>query len=287
MSSLTGLGRSPRNGPTGNAGSECGRPAALTDPTSQLAGAQNGNTGVTAVGNSASSDSRVYQQNGTYTWPVVLARHQRNLLMVLDELPRWEQAMTTELGAIRFRGAWVRIHDSGDFFSDAYLMAWLKVMRERPDTNFYAYTKEIARFRALVEPAAPANFLWVYSFGGTQDAALDPDEDRVADVFPDEEAIEAAGWHSQEASDLLAVLGPRLVGIPANRIPHYLKRLQRRTFRSWQAEVDAERRERAQHRLLRAASSEGRGSESRDHLSSRRAPERLDADGHGQPGSGR
>ena len=183
-----------------------------------------------------------YARHGTYTWPTVKAKHQANLRFVLDDMPGWQQAMGDELGRKKFRGIWVRIHDSGDFFSDAYLLAWLRIIRARPETNFYAYTKEVARFRALVEPAPPTNFLWVYSFGGTQDAALDIERDRVADVFPDEAAITDAGWHSQEASDLLAVLGPRLVGIPANRIPHFLKRLKGRTFRSWQAEVDAERR---------------------------------------------
>ncbi|MEU0924525.1 GP88 family protein [Streptomyces malaysiensis] len=183
-----------------------------------------------------------YARHGTYTWPIVKAKHQANLRFVLDDLPGWEQAMIAELGGEKFRGVWVRIHDSGDFFSDAYTRSWLRVARARPAVNFYAYTKEVARFRDLVEPDPPDNFLWVFSFGGAQDAALDPERDRVADVFPDEEAIAAAGWHSQEASDLLAVLGPRLVGIPANRIPHFLKRLNGRTFRSWQAEVDAERR---------------------------------------------
>ncbi|MFG1667614.1 hypothetical protein [Streptomyces sp. Y7] len=192
-----------------------------------------------------------YARHGTYTWPTVRAKHHANLRFVLDDLPGWESAMVAELGRRKFLRTWVRIHDSGDFFSDAYLLAWLRIMRARPDTNFYAYTKEVARFRALVEPDPPDNFAWVYSYGGTQDAALDIDRDRVADVFPDEDAIATAGWHSQEASDLLAVLGPRLVGIPANRIPHFLKRLGGRTFRSWQAEVDAERRIRREKRGLR------------------------------------
>lgn len=182
-----------------------------------------------------------YARNGTYTWSTVKAKHQANLHFVLDDLPGWEEAMVAELGRRKFRGIWVRIHDSGDFFSDDYLLAWLRIIRARPESNFYAYTKEVARFRALVTPNPPVNFLWVYSFGGTQDAALDIERDRVADVFPNEAAIAVAGWHSQEASDLLAVLGPRLVGIPANRIPHFLKLLKGRTFRSWQAEVNAER----------------------------------------------
>lgn len=194
-----------------------------------------------------------YARHGTYTWPVVRAKHQANLMFVLDDLAGWEAAMVAELGAAKFRGVWIRIHDAGDFFSDSYVEAWLRVCGARPDTNFYAYTKEVDRFRRLVEPAPPPNLLWVYSFGGQQDASLNPDIDRVADVFPDETAIARAGWASQEASDLLAVLGPRLVGVPANRIPTYLKRLVGRRFSEWQAEVDAERNARRDRRHLRLA----------------------------------
>ncbi|MEV6242494.1 hypothetical protein [Lentzea sp. NPDC051838] len=191
-----------------------------------------------------------YARHGTYNWPVVRAKHQANLMFVLDDLAGWETAMVAELGAAKFRGAWIRIHDAGDFFSDAYLEAWMRICRSRPDTNFYAYSKEIERFRRLIEPNPPPNFLWVFSYGGTQDAALNPAADRVADVFPNEAAIAAAGWASQEASDLLAVLGPRLVGVPANRIPTYLTRLAGRRFSEWQAEVDAERNARRDRRHL-------------------------------------
>jgi len=189
-----------------------------------------------------------YARNGSYLWPVVRAKHQANLMFVLDDLPGWETAMTAELGAHRFHGAWIRIRDSGDFFTDDYLRAWLRICHARPGVNFYAYTKEIDRFRRLVEPDSPANFLWVYSYGGTQDHHLHAATDRVADVFPDEDAITAAGWSSQEASDLLAVLGPRLVGIPANRIPQFLRRLHGRRFSQWQAEADAQRADRRHRR---------------------------------------
>jgi hypothetical protein len=182
-----------------------------------------------------------YARNGTYLWPVVLGRHQANLRFVMDDPTGWENAMIAELGARKFHGAWIRIHDSGDFYSDDYVHAWRRICAARPDVNFYAYTKEVDRFRRLVEPDPPPNFLWVYSYGGTQDDRLDPGTDRVADVFPDEDAIAAAGWNSQEASDLLAVLGPRLVGIPANRIPAFLRRLNGRRFSDWQQQVDAER----------------------------------------------
>lgn len=193
-----------------------------------------------------------YARHGTYTWPVVRAKHHRNLMFVLDDLPGWEAAMLAELESTKFRGAWVRIHDAGDFFSDPYLLAWLRVCRARAETAFYAYTKEVDRFRRLVEPDPPANFWWVYSYGGTQDSALNPNVDRVADVFPDEASIAEAGWASQEASDLLAVLGPHLVGVPANHIPRYLKHLAGRRFSEWQAEADAEGTARQNRRHLRS-----------------------------------
>nr|WP_203790978.1 hypothetical protein [Actinoplanes rishiriensis] len=182
-----------------------------------------------------------YARQGTYLWPVVRNKHQANLAFVLDDLPGWEAAMLAELSAKRFNGAWIRIHDSGDFFSDDYLRAWLRICRARPDLHLYCYTKEVDRFRRIVEADPPPNFLWVYSYGGTQDRDLNPGVDRVADVFADEQAIADAGWSSQEASDLLAVLGPHLVGIPANRIRAFLKAMQGRRFSDLQADADAAR----------------------------------------------
>ncbi|MEV0016666.1 hypothetical protein AB0E13_18825 [Streptomyces tendae] len=81
----------------------------------------------------------------------------------------------------------------------------------------------------------------MYSYGGREDHLLDPNRDRVADVYPDEAAIRADGWHSQDASDLLAVLGPAPVGIPSNNIPAFRRRMNGRTFRAWQADQDARR----------------------------------------------
>jgi hypothetical protein len=176
-----------------------------------------------------------YARVGTYRFPAVKAKHEANLAFVLDDLAGWQQAMLAELAAPRFTGAWVRIHDSGDFFSEEYLAAWLRICRARPETQFYCYTKEIRRFRTLVEPDPPPNLRWTFSYGGTQDHLIDPTRDRVSDVFPDAETIAAAGFASQETSDLTAVTGPRQIGIPANRIPHLVARQGRARFSELQA----------------------------------------------------
>ena len=106
--------------------------------------------------------------------------------------------------------------------------------RACPGVNFSCYTKEVGLFRRLVMPDPPDNLHCAYSYGGVQDRSLDPGVDRVADVFPDEDAIDRAAWSSQRASDLLAVLGPPLVGMSANRIPAFLKRIAGRRFSTWQ-----------------------------------------------------
>lgn len=178
-----------------------------------------------------------YARTGTYRFRNVLERHQRNLAYVLDDLPGWEQQMVAEIRRKK-RPIIVRVHDAGDFFADDYLRAWLRVMAACPDSRFYTYTKEISRLRKLVERRPPANFKWAYSYGGIEDFTISHPQDRVVDVFPDTATLEAAGYHSQQDSDLLAVDGPAPVGIPANNIPHFIRKQGDRTFRSWQHEAD-------------------------------------------------
>lgn len=206
-----------------------------------------------------------YARNGTYLFPKVRGKHLSNLELVRDN-PDWTSAISGELNSKKFRptgnrreipglnslehlddwtlgwinvgGQAVRIHDSGDFFSVEYLRGWIEIAWEFPDILFYAYTKEVQMLEdAKAEQYWPANFKIVYSMGGRQDHLVDKDTMRHADVFPDLEAIEAAGYMSQDPSDLLCVLLPTTrVGIPQNNIPHFKKRLDGRTFSQAQQE---------------------------------------------------
>ncbi|MBR7831214.1 hypothetical protein KDK95_33215 [Actinospica sp. MGRD01-02] len=183
-----------------------------------------------------------YARFGTYTWSNVAPAHVANLLFVVEDLPGWEAAMRKELAAEKFKGAYVRIHDAGDFYQDAYLLAWLRIIRDFPETTFYAYTKEILRIRGCIDdPGLPANFITIFSFGGDQDALIDEDNDRIGDVFPTEEAVAEAGYASQLRSDLDAISGSRKVGMAAKQRPQALRRQGARTFREWQREQDRRR----------------------------------------------
>lgn len=197
-----------------------------------------------------------YARNGTYLFPKVREAHMRNLSMVLDDREGWVAAMLAELADKRFRptgltrslpdgveivddpwmdwwidegGAAVRIHDSGDFFDADYLADWMRIAEEIPDVLFYAYTKEVSLLKAVT--STPPNFRWLYSMGGLEDHLIDVDVDRHADVFPDAETTKAAGYESQDANDLLCVvLASNRVGITANNIRHFNKRMNGRRF---------------------------------------------------------
>lgn len=81
---------------------------------------------------------------------------------------------------------WVRIHESGDFFTMAYLEAWLEVARRNPDLKFYCYTKNLPLFLSVGLDTLPANFYVTASYGGQFDhlIGLFP---RVAYVFKTEQ----------------------------------------------------------------------------------------------------
>lgn len=196
-----------------------------------------------------------YARFGTYRFSNVKQRHMENLLYVLDSEHEWELQMVAELRRRKFRasrqphdltcdpadywlrnwiqrgGKAVRIHDAGDFFSDDYLCAWIRIAQSTPDVLFYAYTKEVERIKRHV--VFPINLRFIYSFGGRQDDLIDVDTDRHADVFPTVEALEQAGYTDQEDSDLLAICLPtNKIGIVANNIPTANKRFAGRTMRT-------------------------------------------------------
>lgn len=57
----------------------------------------------------------------------------------------------------------VRIHESGDFYNQAYLNDWFEVAREFPKLTFYAYTKSFQ----LNFSKKPANFVLIASLDDT------------------------------------------------------------------------------------------------------------------------
>jgi hypothetical protein len=77
----------------------------------------------------------------------------------------------------------LRWHDSGDFYSETYLMLAFDVARQTPNTRHYAYTKQVAMVQKHAADK-PDNFLFNFSKGGTQDNAVNFNTQKHSKVVP-------------------------------------------------------------------------------------------------------
>lgn len=94
----------------------------------------------------------------------------------------------------------VRVHDSGDFYSQAYFDGWLRVAQERPQTTFYAYTKALPSWLARLDqvgdgytPGAVPNLVLAASYGGTHDHLIKEHGLRSAQVVFSPHEADALG----------------------------------------------------------------------------------------------
>lgn len=98
----------------------------------------------------------------------------------------------------------VRIHDSGDFYSEAYLQKWLEIARQNPDVIFYAYTKSVRYFKKDFNTwkiKLPKNFVITFSYGGKDDHLINPFKDKHALVFRNKEQITKYGYSDTSKID--------------------------------------------------------------------------------------
>jgi hypothetical protein len=86
----------------------------------------------------------------------------------------------------------IRIHSSGDFFSQAYFDAWIIVARQFPERTFYAYTKAIP-FWVKRLGNIPNNLKLNASYGGTHDDLIVQYQLKSCLVVPSEEQARELG----------------------------------------------------------------------------------------------
>lgn len=108
--------------------------------------------------------------------------------------------MLTEI--IELGLSYVRIHDSGDFYSREYLHKWFKIIEALPHVTFYAYTKSIPLF---IGERLPSNLTLIYSYGGKYDHMIDPAAHRHAKIFKTLDEMKQAGYANASDNDLVAI----------------------------------------------------------------------------------
>jgi hypothetical protein len=111
----------------------------------------------------------------------------------------------------------VRLHDSGDFYSQEYLDAWKKIAQALPDMVFYAYTKSL---HLDLYSDKPENFKLVQSLGGVYDKRVDTEKPHSR-IFASDVARIAAGYVDGNVNDVPAIEGVTRIGL----VYHGVKKL--------------------------------------------------------------
>lgn len=152
-----------------------------------------------------------YAKQGRYIMAGVKNARLHNLTFFLNSGPVGFIAAAvhdlTRLCAKRYNV--VRIHDSGDFFSQEYLNAWKVIARSLPKVIFYAYTKSL---HLNIDENCPPNLRIVQSLGGKHDALLFRDRSHARIFTTDADRI-AAGYVDGNVSDIPAIEGQIKIGL--------------------------------------------------------------------------
>lgn len=151
-----------------------------------------------------------YAKQGRYMMPNVRdARlHNFNLFQTRGKLGFIGDAIA-DLTRLVKRYNVVRIHDSGDFFSQEYLDAWKAIAAAFPHVIFYAYTKSL---HLDIATDKPLNLRITQSLGGKYDAKINLDLPHSRIFSTDADRI-AAGYVDGNVNDIPAIVGDIRIGL--------------------------------------------------------------------------
>lgn len=161
-----------------------------------------------------------YAKEGGYIFSNVSAIFEKRL-----ELTQAKAFVPTIVDEIKRRKPdAIRIHDSGDFYNAEYTFRWLLIIQRCPEVNFYAYTKEVKRFKALkIKGLIPSNLNIIYSYGGKQDKWIDPKTDAHAFVFENLKELKRARYTNGTEDDSVAANGrARKIGLVYHGAKSYI-----------------------------------------------------------------
>ncbi len=139
-----------------------------------------------------------YAKKGAYTWGNVKPAFERRY--ELTKTDQFVDVMTAEIK--KKKADYIRVHDSGDYYSPAYLQKWLKIADLNPEVKFYSYTNSIQFIKDL--KTIPDNFDFIFSDSGKQVDLINKDTDRHTKIFKSLEDLQKANYTDASNFDLYA-----------------------------------------------------------------------------------
>jgi hypothetical protein len=142
-----------------------------------------------------------YARKGAYIWPAA-----RNAYQWRYEQTKLDSFVDDMVVAItKSKAKFIRVHDSGDYYSIDYINKWLAIANALPNVNFYSYTKSVKMWKDVISSGKlPNNYDIIFSQGSVQDSLVDVAVDRHAKVFPTYEDMNIAGYVDAMGEDVQA-----------------------------------------------------------------------------------
>jgi len=117
-----------------------------------------------------------YARKGAYIWSNVNKAHEERY--EFSKTHEFVPAMINEIK--RKKADYVRVHDSGDYYSPKYLAKWFVIAQALPNVRFYSYTNMVD----LVQRSyIPDNFDFIFSDSGKQSHLINPRVHRHTKIF--------------------------------------------------------------------------------------------------------
>ncbi|MCP4325122.1 MAG: hypothetical protein GY787_25410 [Alteromonadales bacterium] len=138
-----------------------------------------------------------YAKKGAYIWSNVQPAFEKRY--ELSKTDKFIESMNDEIR--RKKPDFVRVHDSGDYYSRAYLNKWIQIAKDNPDVKFYSYTNMI---KLTKEVQLPDNYDIIYSDSGKQKHLINAEQDRHTRIFSSTSDLTDSGYVDSSEYDLRA-----------------------------------------------------------------------------------
>jgi len=117
-----------------------------------------------------------YARKGAYIWSNVNKAHEERY--EFSKTDEFVEAMIKEIK--RKKADYIRVHDSGDYYSPKYMAKWFQIATALPNVRFYSYTNMVDMVQRSY---IPDNFDFIFSDSGKQSHLIDPRVHRHTKIF--------------------------------------------------------------------------------------------------------
>ena len=138
-----------------------------------------------------------YAKKGAYIWSNVKPAFEKRYQ--LSKTDDFVSKMYNEI--VKKKPDYVRVHDSGDYYSKKYLNKWIDIALLFPEVKFYSYTNMV---EMMLYTSLPSNFDIIFSDSGKQKHLINERKHRHTKIFSNVSDLLSAGYTDASSVDLMA-----------------------------------------------------------------------------------